>query len=204
MAVLLNQYQDVHLMDQKHVFHSEEEIWNAFRSGNEWAYEVMFNKNYPLMLNYGLKFNHSEEDVKDCIQQLFTGLWESRLRLGPNTSIKSYLLASLRRMILRQIKRKSPILNIESINPRFYVESSPEAKYIKDQTEQRRVEYVSDLIKILPNRQKEALYLKFYGEHSFGEIAVIMGISTRAVYKLIYKALDKLALKARDNKDDMI
>lgn len=200
MAVLLKQYVDVRFMDQKHAFSSEEEIWNAFKEGDKQAYETMFKMNYQVMLNYGLKFNQSQDDVKDCIQQLFMGLWESRLRLGRNNSIKSYLLASLRRMILRRNKRRLSLINIESMNPGFHIESSPETKYIKDQTDQWRVAYVSELINVLPNRQKEALYLKYYGEHSFGEIGVIMGISTRVVYKLIYKALDKLALAAKDKK----
>lgn len=187
-------------MKKKYGCCSEEDLWAAFKNGDEQAYEFMFKHNYKLLLNYGLKISRDAEEVKDCIQQLFARLWESRQRLGVNTSIKSYLLASLRRMILRRSKVKFQYINIEHINPAFHIESSVEYKYIKSQKEVELVKALSNLIKKLPDRQKEALYLRFYGDYSFGEIAGIMGITTRGVYKLIYKALDNLTLEMEEKK----
>ena len=45
---------------------------------------------------------------------------------------------------------------------------------------------------ILSERQREAIYLKFYQNMSFEEIALMMDISPRAVYKLIYRAIEVL------------
>lgn len=175
------------------VWTCDEEVWEAFKQGDEQAYEAMFKRNYGLLLNYGLRFCQDKEEVRDCVQQLFLGLWESRERLGKNTSIRSYLLASVRRLILRRSKRKVLTMDIDDLNPAFLAQASAESDFIRSQREKAQVKFVADLINKLPNRQKEALYLKYYGEHNFSEIAVIMGISTRVVYKLIYKALDRLS-----------
>jgi RNA polymerase sigma factor (sigma-70 family) len=174
---------------------SEEDLWMDFKEGDVQAYEFIFKKHYNLLYNYGLKITRDGDETRDCIQQLFAGLWESRQRLGSSNSIRSYLLASLRRMILRRVNEKYRFVDIDSINCEFHVEVSSELKYIKDQVEIDQVKLLWDAIQKLPDRQKEALYLKYYNGHSFSEIALIMGITTRGVYKLIYKALDHLAIK---------
>lgn len=98
-------------------------------------------------------------------------------------------------MILRRINDKDRFVNIDSISCEFHVEVSSELKYIKNQVEVEQVKLLWDVIQELPDRQKEALYLKYYNDHSFADIAHIMGITTRGVYKLIYKALDHLTVK---------
>ena len=44
----------------------------------------------------------------------------------------------------------------------------------------------------LPARQKEAIFLKFFDNLSYEEIAGVMGIEQTSAYKIIYKALDNL------------
>lgn len=180
--------------------YSDEDLWMDFKEGDVEAYEFIFKKHYNLLYNYGLKISRNTEETRDCIQQLFAGLWESRQRLAPSNSIRSYLLASLRRMILRKLNDKYRFVNIEEVGYEFHVEASVELKLIKNQAESEQVKLLWEMIQKLPDRQKEALYLKFYNDHSFSEIAHVMGITTRGVYKLIYKALDHLSIKFSDKK----
>jgi RNA polymerase sigma factor (sigma-70 family) len=180
---------------------SDCEIWDAFRSGDEKSYEQMFKCHYTLLLNYGLRFSDSREDVKDYIQLLFSKLWESRENLGANNSIKGYLLASLRRMILRGSKSSVVTFDIANIQSSISLTLSVENLYVSEQRERENCHYISKLLLFLPHRQKEAIYLKYYGGHSFSEIAEIMGITTRVVYKLIYKALDKLSMHVVKNEN---
>jgi RNA polymerase sigma factor (sigma-70 family) len=44
----------------------------------------------------------------------------------------------------------------------------------------------------LSNRQKEVVFLKFYQNLSYEEIARILGISTKATYKLVARAIIQL------------
>lgn len=189
---------------ERYRYCSEEDLWTDFKEGDEQAYEFIFKNHYNVLFNYGLKLTRNAEETRDCIQQLFAGLWESRQRLGSSNSIRSYLLASLRRMILRRLNDKSRFVNIECVTSEFHVEISAELKYIKDQSETEQVKLLWNVIQKLPDRQKEALYLKYYNDHSSGEIALIMGITTRGVYKLIYKALDHLALEISNKKVDAL
>lgn len=185
---------------EKYVYRSEEDLWKDFKRGDEYAYEFMFKKYYNLLLSYGLRMNRNMEEIKDCIQQLFTGLWESRQRLGSNNSIRSYLSASLRRMILRRLNDKFHYISIDDISPDFHVDISIELKHIRSHVEGTQIRLLTELIHKLPDRQKEALYLKYYNDYSFSEIAETMGITTRGVYKLIAKAVDQLSAEIADKK----
>lgn len=172
---------------------SHNQEWNAFRRGDERAYERMFREHYRVLYNYGLKTYNDKEEVKDCIQELFLRLWQSRERLGDCYSVKSYLMASLRRIILRRIKTKHFHADVDNIDPAFTHGTSAEQNKIEEQEERTRIELLAEVLQKIPDRQKEAIYLRYYGELSFEEISEIMGITTRAVYKLIYKALDNLS-----------
>lgn len=186
-----------------HKNESDSHIWAAFKAGDEAAFESIFKKHYDLLLNYGLKFNNSEADVKDYIQQLFSKLWESKSRLGQNNSIKGYLLASLRRMILRGSKSRPKFFTIQKLTPSFNLSVSVENRFFKNEREKDQVAYVAKLVAKLPKRQKEAIFLKYYGDHKFEEIAEIMGISIRVVYKLIYKAMANLSGQIGDKRATM-
>jgi RNA polymerase sigma factor (sigma-70 family) len=171
---------------------AEAPLWNMLRAGSGEAFEQIFRHYYPSLLNYGLRFNKDEEEVKDCIQILFMNIWERKAFLGNSDSIRNYLLASLRRLILKRAKSNPLTVSLDDDDALFHVELSVEMKIIHDQTLKENVCSLQNAIQNLPARQKEALYLRFYNDQSFGEIALIMNISTRAVYKLIYKALDAL------------
>lgn len=168
-------------------------LWDMLREGSGQAFEQIFRHYYPSLLNYGLRFNKDDEEVKDCIQILFMNIWERKAFLGNSDSIRNYLLASLRRLILKRAKANLSTISLDDEDDSlFHVELSAEMKMIHDQTLKENVISLQKAIQNLPARQKEALYLRFYNDQSFGEIAQIMNISTRAVYKLIYKALDAL------------
>lgn len=170
----------------------DDPLWAAFRAGDAGAFEEIFKSHYASLLSYGLRLNTDEEEVKDCIQMLFLNIWERKEFLGASDSVRNYLLASLRRLILKRMKAGPSFVEIDADNSAFHIELSVESQMIRDQTLRENVLSLQSAINGLPERQKEALYLKFYNNQSFGDIATVMNISTRAVYKLIYKALDSL------------
>ena len=173
--------------------------WEQIRQGDYTAFEKVFKTFYAQLLNYGLRFVRDEEEVKDCIQTLFLNIWERRCFLGPCNSIRNYLLASLRRHMLKRLKVADQLVGLDEHNMTFHMEASVETRLIYDQTLAENIALVKSAMKVLPERQKEALYLRFYEDRSFADMAAIMNISTRAVYKLVYKGLD--TLNARLNTD---
>ena len=135
--------------------------------------------------------------MKDCIQELFIDLWENRSRLGDVKSIKFYLLKSLRYIILRKISTITKRLQKLQLfgKPEFTITFSHEEFLTSEETTAGKNRQVADLLNKLPNRQKEIIYLKYYEELEYQEIANILSINYQSVINHIYKAFQVLRKK---------
>lgn len=52
-------------------------LWNLLVKGDQKALEILYQRYYSLLLNYGLKCSTDRELVKDCIQDLFINLYKT-------------------------------------------------------------------------------------------------------------------------------
>jgi RNA polymerase sigma factor (sigma-70 family) len=168
-------------------------LWKAFRSGNEKALIIIFDRFTRPLFNYGYKILGERDLVKDCIQELFIEIWQKRERLGDTDSIKLYLYKSLRRKLLRA-KAKSEKRFFGSLWPEYNKEvcPSPEFLMISEQVSLEKKETVMILLDKLTKRQREAIFLRYFEELDFGQIAAVMEITRQAVYNLIHHALSEM------------
>ena len=56
----------------------ETTLWNLLTEGNRKALEIIYQRYYLLLLNYGLKCTSDRELIKDCIHDLFVHLYLGR------------------------------------------------------------------------------------------------------------------------------
>ncbi len=78
--------------------------------------------------------------------------------------------------------------SLHEVNTVFCVEKA----IIAEQLRQEQQENIWRAIGVLTRRQQEAVYLKFYANLSYPEIAGKMCISTNAIYNLISKAIGNM------------
>jgi RNA polymerase sigma factor (sigma-70 family) len=170
---------------------SEQQNWIAFQKGDEKAYANLYTTYFVHLFRYGKKFTQDTEMIEDCIQDLYVSLWKSRENLGVPESVKNYLFKSLRFSIFKKLKINDN-MSFEEVSPEEYsheVTVSQEVLMINETEEIEQKRKIEKAMATLPKRQREAIFLKFYGESSYQEIADIMQISVQAVYNLISKSL---------------
>lgn len=169
-------------------------LWRKIREGDDEALENLFCFTYSHLFNYGFQITPQEGLVKDAIQELFLTLWRTHPYLNQAYSVKSYLFHSLRRILLRNLKKQRN----RSKRNKVYAENffddiyNIEELMIHFETEKQQQEMLLEALGSLTKRQKEAIFLKFYEGATNHEIAQIMGINHQSVYNLIYKAIEKL------------
>ena len=171
------------------------DIWGQIRTGSRPAFNKLFNAYIQILFDYGCKFTTDEQLVEDCIQELFVDLWRKRTQIQINHSIKHYLLLSLRRLLFRRLKslrsrKQEPIEGIEA--EMFDLELSIEEHWIARQLVEIQKNKLAQAIQQLSTRQKEAIFLRYYQEMKYEEIAVMMAISVAAVYKLVSVGVKQL------------
>ena len=171
---------------------SDTQIWDDFLLGNKEAYSFMYEKYSRVLYNYGYKIAQNRQLTEDCLQDLFLTILETRERLSHTDSIKFYLMRSLRRDIVRKLNGVAKHRSPNDHDVEFKVEFQYEPTWLDSQISRERSETILHELNQLPARQKEALFLKFFDNLSYEEIAGIMGIETTSAYKVIYKAIAAL------------
>lgn len=171
-------------------FHDDASEWQAFITGNQASCGTLYARYAPQLYNYGCKLHADRSLIEDCIQQLFLYLLTHRSHLSAVQNVKAYLVKAFRRDLLRMAteNRKQQEFPAEG----FDITISPETQLISDESTLARRKKVAEEINALPPRMKEVLFLRFYENLSFEDIAAVMNIHQKSVYKMVYKAFDKL------------
>lgn len=179
-------------MEAEMSFRQDHELWAAFQQGEETACTHLFHIYYNDLYNYGLKIAGDEAFVQDSIQELFITLWRTRDRLGQVKALKPYLMKSLRRSLLRAMtQRRNNRLKMLSV-PMPDIVFSPEEVAIRHETSGARKDFLLLQLNNLSRRQREVIYLRYYDELSYDEIAQVMGLHYQSVMNHLHRALKAL------------
>ncbi|MBE7178799.1 MAG: sigma-70 family RNA polymerase sigma factor [Mucilaginibacter polytrichastri] len=168
-------------------------IWQQFKAGSWSAYTEIYDGHFTQLYNYGHKFTKDTDLIEDCIQDLFTKLWQRRDGLGEPASVKNYLYKAFRNTIISKIQAL-PDVDLLSDEYAFTYEISREASLAEQENHAEIQGRIKALVDQLPARQREIIFLRFYEDMSYEEIADVMEISVTSAYKLLYKAVDRMQL----------
>lgn len=172
---------------QHRYLHQNQSSANSMRQ-----FEEVYSQHIDALHNYGTKFNANRELIEDSIQDLFADLWERRHELDSILSIRTYLLGALRRKLLRKIySDREYVYDTEEFNGFFEMRLLQDAEGNEPLSEEH-VQQIKMAFEKLTEKQKEVIYLRFYNQLSFKEIAEVMSVQTRTVYKLAYRAISLL------------
>ena len=174
-----------------YIYTTDTALWDDFLGGSKVAYAYLYSKYAPMLYNYGYKIAQNRELTEDCLQDLFLTILETRERLGRTDSIKFYLMRSLRREIVRKLTNEQRF-NHDLDTLDFSIEFYYEPTWLDRQISREQSSLLLKELSQLPARQKEALFLKYFDNLSYDEIAGVMGIEQTSVYKIVYKAIASL------------
>lgn len=169
-------------------------LWDSLKTGDKSALEILFKLYFSHLYDYGIKITRQDELVKDCVQDTFFYLWERHQYLSEVKSVKAYLMTCVRRGIFRALKRQNRRRQVFSL---FAVEnkgneSSFEELLVLKEIEKEQKNSIRSAFRVLPERMREALYLKNNQELSYKEISSVMKISPQVARNYVSEAYKKL------------
>lgn len=177
-------------MEQLDAHIDDKVVWQGLKAGNKNCFNSLFRKYYSELYYYGIKILPEPEIVKESIQEVFMRIWETRDRLASVENVKSYLIVSVKRMILVQKGKTSGSSHVEiglAENYSFYFEVNEFEKH--DEIPEEVREMILSGINSLTRKQRELIMLYFYHELSYAEISTVLEISVQAVRNLMYRTL---------------
>ena len=175
---------------------TDQTLWTSYREGDKQALGRLAERYYRTLRHYGLKFMIEGPVVEDCIQELFLQLWQNRARINETESVKHYLLKALRHHILQNLRAQKKQLTQEIDWSSLTIEDiNAETLLIQQESLDSLTETIKAQLAMLPAREREALYLRYYENLSIPEIAEIMNVNRQSVSNSLQKALNKLRNK---------
>lgn len=172
----------------------DKEIIISLKNGDHEAFTTIYNTYWSKVYNFSRLYSISGDDAKEAVQNIFVNLWEIRTSLDESQNLEGLLFIMTRNFIFNQSKKH--------LNEEFYKTAVLQAyneEYFQNHCETEDLivakqlsQYINLLIASLPERQKLAFTLSRKQYLSNKEIALRMGISEKAVEKLIAKALKYL------------
>lgn len=173
---------------------TDEELWNSFRAGKKKAISELFLRYHADLYRYGLKINQNQDVVHDSIQELFLKLWSKKDVLDHVNAVKKYLIVSLRRIIISQLRTYEARERRENeyFGQPYQSYFNAEDKIIKSETDQERKRLLREAVATLTERQREILFLKYFEGFENREIAEIMDLSYQRVRNLLHEAIVRL------------
>jgi RNA polymerase sigma-70 factor (ECF subfamily) len=169
----------------------DSEIWNQFREGNRAAFAALYEQTSDRLYRYGMKFTNDEELVKDCVHDLFLKIHQSRAELPDVENSAFYLFKLLKNMLVDAIRHQEKMVYISPQELPFH------AEFVYDHTNQDDAddeikERFEQVVGLLSDRQKEAIYLRYQADMSYEEIAQMLGINYQSARNLIHRSIEKI------------
>lgn len=174
-------------------------VWTNFRKGDSYAFREIYNKYVDSLYAYGTKLTTDFHLVKDCIHDLFVELSNSKSNLTKPDNVEYYLMKSLKRQIINKIERN--LLGSkkeEAYSFTMDISYNMEDEIILGESVKEKSKVINDILGSLDDRNKELLFLRFYSELEYNEIAEIIGIKPDSVKKQLFRILNLLREKYSD------
>lgn len=162
----------------------DDELLIKLRDNDHSALTAIYNKYWKNLYQSSYRILQDHDKCEDAIQEVFVNLWEIRSKLFIKISLKSYLYASVRYEVLRQLRRNTITEDIVNFMDTLSTDSNQELLEYKELDQQ-----INQIIDALPSRCQEVFKLSRLEHLSHKEIAEKLAISTKTVEYHISNAL---------------
>jgi RNA polymerase sigma factor (sigma-70 family) len=162
--------------------------WLLFKQGDQKAFERIYKIYIAELYSYGKKFSLDDNIVEDCIQDMFIDLWNKRKGLGNTDNIKAYLFVTIRRRIIRTLRKGKIISFMEEVDS-FQVELAIDGVLEQAEMDIEQGLKLKKAFNSLTKNQQHILYLKYYQNFNSMEIAEMLKINYQSARNGLNRAL---------------
>ena len=129
--------------------------WGSMAGGDKDAFLTLYESHYQALFCYGFSLSTDRELTKDCIQELFIEIWNTRSSLNTEVkNVRSYLFTWLRRKISRELSRLAKEKFSNELAEEFpFIQSSYEELLIAFQQSEEKKEQLRAALKKLTKKQ---------------------------------------------------
>ena len=154
-------------------------------------YDALYSGFLPILLKVALNVVHDMETAEEICQEAFIRLFERKIPFSKEEEVRFWLIRVVKNLSLNVFrKRKNEAAAVEKLQ-QIHRSAAPSAEELFSAEEEKR--RFREAVDSLPDKWKEVLILKEFGEMNYREIAKTLRISESNVKVRVFRAKEKLA-----------
>lgn len=161
---------------------NDDELISLIQSGDETAAEELVKRWYVPILRYCRQHCGSTKEAEDIVQETFLNLFRSLPQYKGKGKFKTYLYTIAKHLCIDE----SGKIRCLPLEEEKLVQDHDEILQVEDRAE------IGSLLQTLPEKQREAIILRFGEGLTYAEIAKVMGCNIRTAQSHVRWALKKM------------
>jgi RNA polymerase sigma-70 factor, ECF subfamily len=173
----------------------EKDLFERMKKSDEKAFEILFHKYYGHLCLFATKIINDDVAAEEIVQDFFVKLWEKKVHLFIETSVKNYFFRSVKNLCLNFIQHNKTKLRYAQI-----VISEVENQFTDDNNypEPDLQVKIEESINSLPEKRREIFRLSRQEGLKYNEIANKLNISIKTVETQMSLAMKTLRDKLKN------
>ena len=156
---------------------------------NAVTYEAFYEQYYPMVVSYLRSKCQSVQDAEDLANESFLYCYNHWKDYDPEkATLKTWVFLIVRSRWKNYLRNHKPVCSLEGL------EDIIPGKEIMDQAVQLQAyrTELAEMLKTIPDRQREAIVLRYFRQWTDEEIAQWMGTSKTNVKVMIHRGIQKM------------
>ncbi len=162
--------------------------FDKIKTGDISAFEKVFKEYYEYLCIQAFTILKDKSEAEEIVQDTFVKIWNKREDISINTSLKSYLIQSIKNTCFNQIKHEQVKRNYQAEYLHTTKDGDTQDPVITGELEQN----IQKAIDQLPKERKKIFLMSRHRGLKYQEIADELNISVKTVENQMGKALKYL------------
>lgn len=160
------------------------------------AFETLYLRHRSGLFRFARGRTGDDDAAADLVSTTFERALRSIARYHPESTFRAWLYRIARNELIDASRRRATILrHTQAVVAARSVDAGPEAAMLEAES----ADLIRDLVRELPDLQRDAVLLRYASGLTAREIGVTLGRSEAAAQKLLQRALAVLKEAYRDN-----
>lgn len=180
-------------MQEKHlVTCNNEETIHKLNAGDEQTFDTVYKQYYRGLCAFASQYVSEYEEI---VQDVMMWLWENRILLNPEMSLKSLLFTMVKNRCLNNITHNQIKQQVrEKLYDKFKDQFEDPDFYVEGEL----IALVTKAIRELPDDYRQAFELNRFHHLTYNEIADRTGVSSKTIAYRICQSLKILRTELKD------
>jgi RNA polymerase sigma-70 factor, ECF subfamily len=170
----------------------DELLAERLRSGDREALGLLYDRYAPVAMAVAVRVVSDRDVAEDLVHDAFVAVWQKIERFDPSRgNLRSWLLTIVRNRAIDRLRGARPSIEVGEADEQSLLRTGPNPTW-EEAVRRSSAAQLRDALAQLPEEQRQAVELAYFGGRTYREIAVLTGVPQGTASGRLRLALAKL------------